>query len=160
VFARFRLDVGFGDVVLEQPDWVQGTPLLSFAGIAAARAALYPLPQHFAEKIHAYTFPWQDRDNTRVKDLVDLVLLVSSGLLAVDGVKRALRATFVTRDTHSLPQRLPRPPLGWAEPYAALSKELGLPALTLTDAYAYLEAIWEEWGLSLMSNHTIEGREQ
>ena len=29
----------------------------------------------------AYTFPCQDGDNTRVKDLVDLVLLVHSGLL-------------------------------------------------------------------------------
>jgi hypothetical protein len=159
-FARFRLDVGFGDVVLDQPDWVQGTPLLSFAGIAAARVALYPVAQHFAEKIHAYTFPWQDRDNTRVKDLVDLVLLVSSGLLAPGGVKRALRATFETRDTHPFPEQLPRPPLGWAEPYAALSKELGLPALTLMDAYTYLEAVWQKWGLRQLGSHTVEGREQ
>jgi len=141
-FARFHLDVGLGDAVLGQPDWVEGSPLLSFAGIPAARAALYPVAQQFAEKIHTYTFPWRDRDNTRVKDMVDLVLLVDSGLLEPDGVKRALRATFETRGTHPLPERLPMPPTDWAEPYAALAQDLQLPVMTLQEAYTYLNTYW------------------
>ena len=44
-FARFHLDIGLGDAVLDQPDWVDGSPLLDFAGIPAARVALYPLAQ-------------------------------------------------------------------------------------------------------------------
>jgi len=146
-FARFHLDVGLGDAVLDQPDWVEGSPLLSFAGIPAARVALYPVAQHFAEKVHAYTFPWQDRDNTRVKDLVDLVLLVDSGLLEPDRVQRALRATFETRGTHFLPDRLPEPPVEWAEPYTALAQDLGLPASTLQEAHRYLEVYRQRWGL-------------
>jgi hypothetical protein len=146
-FARFHLDVGLGDAVLGQPDWVEGSTLLSFAGIPTARVALYPVAQQFAEKIHAYSFPWRDRDNTRVKDMVDLVLLVNSGLLGLDRLKRALRATFETRDTHPLPTRLPEPPSAWAEPYAALAQELGLPALTLQEALTYLDDYWQKWGL-------------
>ena len=108
-FARFHLDVGFGDPVLDPPEWVEGDDLLDFAGIPAAWVALYPLAQQIAEKIHAYTFPWQDRDNTRVKDLVDLVLVVHSEHLEPERIRRALRATFKTRDTHPLPARLPEP---------------------------------------------------
>jgi hypothetical protein len=126
---------------------VAGSSLLDFAGIPAARVALYPPAQQFAEKVHAYTFPWQDRDNTRVKDLVDLVLLVDSGLLEPDHVVRALRATFEARKTHPLPLRLPEPPPTWEESYAALAQELGLSALTLQAAYAHLDAYWQRWGL-------------
>ena len=32
--------------------------------------------EQFAEKLHAYTLPRVGRENTRVKDLVDLVLLI------------------------------------------------------------------------------------
>lgn len=146
-FARFHLDVGIGEAVVDQPDWVEGSPLLSFAGIPAARVALYPVTQQFAEKIHTYTFPWQDRDNTRVKDVVDLVLLVDSGLLEPDRVKHALRATFETRRTHKLPARLSMPPTDWAESYAAQARDLRLPAMTLQEAYTYLDTYWQEWEL-------------
>ena len=150
-FARFHLDVGLGDAVLGQPDWVEGSPLLSFAGIPAARVALYPVAQQFAEKIHTYTFPWRDRDNTRVKDIVDIVLLMDSGLLEPNRVKRALRATFETRGTHPLPERLPMPPTDWAEPYAALAQDLQLPVVTLQEAYTYLNTCWQEWDLGQSS---------
>ena len=146
-FARFRLDLGLGDAVLDPPDWVQGTTLLEFAGIPAARVALCPLAAQFAEKIHAYTAIRIERDNTRVKDLVDLVLLVDSELLDPERVRQALRATFAARDTHLLPTSLPHPPAAWAEPYAALAHDLDLPALTMEEAYAYVGAYWDHWAL-------------
>lgn len=144
-FARFHLDTGLGDVVLDPPEWVEGSTLLDFAGISAARVALYPLAQQIAEKIHAYTFPWQDRENTRVKDLVDLVLLLQSDTLEPERVSRALGATFETRGTHLLPTKLPPPPREWDEPYAALAKELGLSPRTPAQAYVYLDVHWRKW---------------
>jgi len=146
-FARFHLDVGLGDPVLDPPEWVTGSNLLDFARIPAARVALYPVAPQFAEKIHAYTFPWQDRDNTRVKDLVDLVLLIHAGQIDPERARRALRATFAARASHPLPLRLPEPPPDWAEPYAALAQELDLPAATLSQAYAYLVGYWSAWQL-------------
>ncbi|MBN1660732.1 MAG: nucleotidyl transferase AbiEii/AbiGii toxin family protein [Anaerolineae bacterium] len=93
-FARFHVDVGIGDVMVDVPSWVEGDRLLAFAGIPAVCVAVVPTEQQFAEKVHAFTFPWQDRDNTRVKDLVDLVLLVQSGLLQPAKVIAALQVTF------------------------------------------------------------------
>jgi hypothetical protein len=142
IFARFHLDVGLGDPVLDRPEWVKGLALLEFAGIPPARIALYPVAQQLAEKIHAYTFPWQDRDNTRVKDLVDMVLLVDAGEIQPELIKRALVATFEVRGTHPLPDQLPEPPADWAEPYTALAQELGLPGLDLKEAYVFLNDYW------------------
>jgi len=147
VFARFHLDMGFGDAVLDPPEWVDGSVLLDFAGIPAVRVALYPLAQQIAEKIHAYTFPWAGRDNTRVKDLVDLVLLAQLEQLAPEHVRRALAATFEARGTHPLPAKLPAPPWDWTEPYADLAEKLGLQAQTLAQAYTYLAAYWQRWNL-------------
>jgi predicted nucleotidyltransferase component of viral defense system len=144
-FARFHLDVGFGDAILDPPEWVEGSDLLAFAEVPAARVALYPLAQQIAEKVHAYTFPWKDRDNTRVKDLVDLVLLAQSEKLEPERVRLALEATFERRGTHPLPTKLPASPRDWAEPYAALAEELGLPARTAAQARAYLDVHWRRW---------------
>ena len=146
-FVRFHLDLGLGDAVVAKPDWLDGSGFLAFAGIPAARIALYPVDQQFAEKVHAYTFPWQDRDNTRVKDLVDLVLLLHSEQLKPERVMEALRATFETRGTHRVPPQLPAPPIEWTESYSALAEELGLPALTLQEARTYLDVYWQKWGL-------------
>lgn len=143
-YARFHLDVGLGDVVVGYPEWVDGGSLLNFAGIPTARVALYPVEQQFAEKVHAYSFPWGDRDNTRVKDLVDLVLLIDSGQLRRKRVGQAVEVTFETRRTHPLPIRLPEPPEDWADPYTNQAHQLGLPALDLENAYTYLETYWQK----------------
>ncbi len=77
-YGRFHLDVGFGDAVLGEPERLGGDDLLAFAGVAPASVLALPRAQHFAEKVHAYTFPWVGRTNTRTKDLVDLVLYWST----------------------------------------------------------------------------------
>lgn len=146
-FAQFHVDVGVGDPMVGEPEWVSGEPLLAFAGIPAVRIPLVPAAQQFAEKVHAYTFPWQDRDNTRVKDLVDLVLLVHSGLLETLEVRQALEATFRARATHPLMAELPKPPEAWSEPYRALAAELGIPDQDLRRAYECLTAFWKSQGL-------------
>ena len=120
--------------------------LLEFAGLSAPRIALYPMEQQFAEKVHAYTFPWRDRENTRVKDLADLVLLITSGMLDITRVRAALHATFETRGTHALPTALPLPPRDWAAAYAALAQEFALPAATLNAASLLVCEYWREHG--------------
>jgi hypothetical protein len=150
-FAQFHVDVGVGDPMVGEPEWVDGDTVLAFAGIPVVRVPVIPAAQQFAEKIHAYTFPWQDRDNTRVKDLVDLVLLVHSGLLDVSKVKQALEATFQARATHPLRAELPQPPTAWSETYRALATELGLPTKDLQQAYEYLTAFWHSHDLGKAS---------
>ncbi len=61
-FTQFHVDVGVGDAMLGEPEWVERDSLLEFAGISAMRVAVVPAAQQFAEKIHAFTFPWLGRD--------------------------------------------------------------------------------------------------
>jgi hypothetical protein len=94
VYARFHIDVGCGDALVGEPERLVGDDLLSFAGIGPALVLAIPKAQQFAEKVHAYTFPWSGRMNTRTKDLVDLVLLIERGPPEDGDVRRALEATF------------------------------------------------------------------
>src|SRR5438034_4595286 len=82
IFAQFHLDLSSGDAVVGEPDVMVGSNLLDFAGIEPVRFPTYPITQHLAEKLHAYTLP-RDQENTRAKDLVDLVALAA--LESVDG---------------------------------------------------------------------------
>ncbi len=98
----FGLDVGFGDVLTEPPETIEGSDFLSFAGAPRARHRIYPRVVHIAEKLHAYTLP-RPRENSRVKDLPDLALLAQIGPLEGVAVRKALDATFAFRKTHPLP---------------------------------------------------------
>lgn len=125
-YARFHIDVGIGDAVTGEPERLRGDNLLAFAGIPPAEVLAISRPQQFAEKVHAYPFPWADRVNTRSKDLVDLVLFVETEPGEAGELTAALRATFSTRSTHPLPAVLPPPPGSWRDDFAAMAAEARL----------------------------------
>ena len=50
--------------------------------------------EHFAQKLHAYTLPRTGRLNSRVKDLIDLVLLMEAGALNPERLRNAISETF------------------------------------------------------------------
>jgi hypothetical protein len=137
VFVGFHLDIGIGDAVMEPLEVVEGRDWLGFAGIASPSLYMIPREQQFAEKLHAYTLPRHGAANTRVRDLVDMVLLIQSGTLTADKVAEAIRITFERRRTHALPNSLPVPPIEWQKPYEALARECGIPG-QVEDAFAIL----------------------
>jgi hypothetical protein len=124
-FARFHLDAGIGDVVIQPLETIICRDWLGFAGIESARVRMIAREQQFAEKIHAYTLP-RNAANSRVKDLVDLALLIGSGGLDRQRILDALRLTFERRGTHDLPTGLVAPPADWQIPFQALAEECGL----------------------------------
>ena len=99
---------------------------LGFAGIESSRVLMIAREQQFAEKIHAYTLP-RNAANSRVKDLVDLALLIGSGGLDRQRIMEALRLTFERRETHDLPVGLVPPPADWQIPFHVLAEECRLP---------------------------------
>jgi hypothetical protein len=126
VFVGFHLDVGIGDAVMEPLEVIEGRDWLGFAGIASPSLYMIPRDQQFAEKLHAYTLPRKGAANTRVRDLVDMVLLIQSGTLVKAKVAEAIRVTFDRRGTHGVPDMLPPPPTDWQKPYDSLAKECQL----------------------------------
>ena len=63
----------------------------------------------------------------RVKDLVDLALLIGSGGLDKRRILEALRLTFERRGTHDLPAILSPPPPDWQLAFRAMAEECELP---------------------------------
>jgi hypothetical protein len=124
-FARFHLDAGVGDVVMRLLETIVCRDWLGFAGIESSRVLMIAREQQLAEKIHAYTLP-RNAANSRVKDLVDMALLIGSGDLDKRRILEALRLTFERRGTHDLASLVP-PPADWQIPFHALAEECGLP---------------------------------
>ena len=124
-FARFHLGAGAGDVIVEPLETIVCRDWLGFAGIESSRVSMIAREQQFAEKVHAYTLP-RIAANSRVKDLVDLALLIGSGGLDKPRIFEALRLTFERRGTHDLANLVP-PPEDWQIPFQALAEECGLP---------------------------------
>lgn len=139
-FARFHLDAGVGDVVMRPLETIVCRDWLRFAGIESSRVLMIAREQQFAEKIHAYTLP-RNAANSRVKDLVDLALLIGSGL-DKRRILEALRLTFDRRGTHDLASLVP-PPADWQIPFQALAEECGI-ATDVAAVFARVQEFVEE----------------
>lgn len=125
-FASFHLDVSAGDVLREPYEILQGNDWFGFAGLPGASVPAVSREEQFAEKVHAYTVPRPGRTNTRVKDLVDLALLIRSETMDAKRVRESIHATFRRRRTHPVPGTLPPPPETWREPFAVLANQCGI----------------------------------
>lgn len=145
LFEEVVVDVGFAGVLTGTPELLRGPDLLTFAGIEPAEVPALPLEQHLAEKVHAYTRSYGTGvASTRVKDLVDMVLIGSFTSLDADRLAEALRRTFEIRDQQPLPATLPAPPADWKVPYGRLATEVGLSedlAVGHAEASAFLNPI-------------------
>lgn len=126
LFARFHLDVGLGDIQREPGEWTEPRDWLGFAGIPAGRFPSISREEHFAQKLHAYTMPRGDRPNTRVKDLIDLVLLIDSAAMDQERLKRDIMDTFQRRESHPVPSMLEPPPGFWEPVFTKLAAECGI----------------------------------
>ncbi len=133
-FEDFCVDVGSGDPVIEPPEQLVAPALLQFALISPAMVPCYPLTQQIAEKVHAYTRPRHGGANSRVKDWVDILLIAELGTINSEMLVRALRETFRTRATHSLPMKLPDPPSNWATEFRRMAREVRLGYKSIADA--------------------------
>ncbi|MEU2200771.1 nucleotidyl transferase AbiEii/AbiGii toxin family protein [Isoptericola sp. NPDC019482] len=137
-FARVRVDV------VARPDEVTGgiekvvlPVVVAEPGWAPVAVRAVDLAQHVAEKLHALSaVDAHPRPSTRVKDLLDVVLVLDTG--ALDEVRLAdrLHAVFRARNGAAPPETLPDPPASWVADYAAMAELHEVAARTLADAVA------------------------
>lgn len=144
VFDSSRLEIVSRDDELVGVERVELPNSLAFADLPVVVAPLVDERQHFAEKLHAFTRSYGDRENSRVKDLVDLVLLIENGLEETLELRTVVYHVFAVRATHPVPDPLPDPPVLWRDRYAAIVAELGVGARTIDDAMALLRTFWAE----------------
>lgn len=142
MFAAIRLDVAARGEELAVTEQLRLPGLLDFADIPARSIEAVEPRQHFAEKLHALTRDYGDRPNTRVKDLVDLVLLIENGLQANRALVDVVRHLFTVRGTHPFPVTVPDPPPRWDSQYPESAHRLTETADTLPTALKLLRDFW------------------
>jgi predicted nucleotidyltransferase component of viral defense system len=120
-FENIKVDVGIGGCLIASIEEVAASDLLSFAGISIPVIRVTSRAQHFAEKLHAVTRPFEDRINTRVKDLADLMLFIDHAMIRPSDVKIALNEVFRIRKTHEIPSKIQNPPATWATSYNTMA---------------------------------------
>ena len=142
-FEVFRVDVGIGDPVTSPPERLVVTRLLEFADITPTAVPCYLLVQHVAEKLHAYTRPHSEGENSRVKDLVDMVGLAERYAFDARELSGAIRATFKSCNTHTLPETLVDPPRSWTPEYRRMARDLDAEAVDVAAAMGLLRGFLE-----------------
>jgi hypothetical protein len=126
-FASLTLDIGIEETSFRRPDVVRGPDLLSFAGISRTAVRVIPVEYHLAEKLHAYSCIYaNERESTRVKDLLDIVLLAGHHPISREDLSAAIHDVFGSRSTHAIPDRLGDAPDGWRSTFRTLAAPLGI----------------------------------
>lgn len=140
--CKTQIDVGFGDAVTPGP--VDAVYPVLLADFAAPRLRTYPVYTVVAEKLHAMLL--LGMTNSRLKDYLDLSVLLEREVLDPATLAAAIAATFTRRGT-ALPTALP---IGLSDEFAndqsrqalwaAFLKKNALPAVPLTSVVTTLRA--------------------
>ena len=138
--CKTQIDVGFGDVVTPGP--VDAVYPVLIADFAAPHLRTYPVYTVVAEKLHAMVL--LGMTNSRLKDYLDLSVLLEREALDPATLAAAIAATFTRRGT-ALPTELP---IGLSDEFAndqsrqalwvAFLKKNALPAVPLTSVVTML----------------------
>ena len=120
------------DVSISVPDpWdaqrARRPGLLTALGLGPIEVLLVPLERQVAEKLHAFTRTYKGGGTTRVRDLVDLMLVLQHERVDAVLLKNVIRRVFDRRATHPVPDRLPPPPHELAVSYRREAERVALP---------------------------------
>ena len=99
--------------------------LLAFAEVEPIEIPI-PLERHLGEKLHAHARRYTDnRPSTRVKDLIDIVLIRQLKPFELQQLRAEIGRVFKIRDARP-PAAIGQPQLEWTQPYRSLATEVGL----------------------------------
>lgn len=143
-FGGIQLDVSPREHELERTENLRLPNSLAFADVSVPEIEIIDIPRHAAEKLHAMSRDFGAHENSRVRDLVDLVILQEHDLLSPDPLALAVRQVWSERERAAPPADPPEVPAGWRERYAAFAAELGLKAASLPEAVAVVRTLWAE----------------
>lgn len=143
-FANVRVDIVARPAEIEGGvEQVELPPVVAMPEWPAVVVPAVDLAQHAAEKLHALSqMHAHPRPSTRVKDLVDLALLIDSGALDEVRLRARVAAVFVARDGQHAESGLPSPPEFWRAGYAELARSLNLPSPDLDVAFTEVAALF------------------
>jgi len=143
-FGAVKLDVSPRAHELEATDTVPLPNSLQFAGVRSVEIEIVDVHRHAAEKFKAMLEDFGNRENSRVRDLVDLMLLCEHDLLSTPKLAAAVTAVWAERDATRPPTVLPDLPASWPQRYERLAAEHDVDPPSFAAAGARAAALWAE----------------
>lgn len=138
---RFDVNVHPGDV--RPVEQLELRNLFDFADLPVVVVPAIPVAQQLAEKLHAYVRDYGSRENSRPKDLYDMLLIAEELRVPLLGELRDVCIqTFGLRAT-PWPPSLVAPPDSWATPWAGFVRDYGSRFEGLSSAFTALQVFWQ-----------------
>lgn len=141
-FGRIKLDVSPRAYELGHTEILTMPNSLAFAGIEVPAIEGVDANRHAAEKLHAMLRDFGTRENSRVRDLLDLVILLEHQLLDTETLSTAVRRVWHERDAKAPPAEFPALPESWPRRYEHVAADLDLTARSFPDAARLVADLW------------------
>ncbi|WP_216895063.1 nucleotidyl transferase AbiEii/AbiGii toxin family protein [Nocardia alni] len=141
-FGRIQLDVSPRSHELHATDKLAIPNSLAFADIPAVEVEAVDIHRHAAEKFHGMLRDFGERENSRVRDLVDLNILLEHSLLAPERAAAAVRSVWKERDHTEPPDNLPQLPESWPDRYERLAAGLSIEIPPYLAAVSQVTQLW------------------
>ena len=138
-WATLRVEVSPPEGQAHEPESVPALSVSEFGLTGPTEIACLSLRYQIAQKLHACTERFPDRENERIHDLIDLQLMEEL-IEDYSRLKAACIEIFELRGTHPWPPTLTIEPT-WPETYRELVAELDFPTKDLTEAIARVQAL-------------------
>jgi hypothetical protein len=119
-FGSIKLDISPRTHEVVETETVTLPNALEFAGIETVDIEIVDVHRHAAEKLHGMLREFDGRENTRVRDLADLMLLLDAELLVPDRLAPVVRQVWAERRS-TPPATFPRLPGSWPPRYDELA---------------------------------------
>jgi Nucleotidyl transferase AbiEii toxin, Type IV TA system len=141
-WATLRVEVSPPEGQAHEPEPLPALSVSEFGLTGPAEVTCLSLRYQIAQKIHACTERFPDRENERVHDLIDLQLM-ETPIENYSRVRAAAVEIFDLRQTHSWPPTLTVEPT-WPETYRELAAELDFPTKSLDEAIRRVQGLIDE----------------
>jgi predicted nucleotidyltransferase component of viral defense system len=143
-FGRIQLDVSPRHRELDATDVITLPNSLRFAGVPAPTMEVVDVHRHAAEKLHAMLRDFGDLENSRVRDLVDIVILVEHGLVVPATLAPMVELVWAERDGKAPPRAFPSLPESWPARYERTIADVAVHAGTYAAAVTLVDRLWDE----------------
>lgn len=143
-FGRIQLDISPRAHELRATDTLAVPNSLDFAGIPSVQVEAIDVHRHAAEKFHGMLRDFGERENSRVRDLLDLVILVEHDLLTPARTAAAVRTVWLERDRSEPPTEIPPLPDSWPNRYERIAIDHDIDAQAYPAAAARVTHLWNQ----------------
>lgn len=115
---------------------------LDFAGVTTAAVEIVDVHRHAAEKFHGMLKDFGERENSRVRDLADVMLMLDADLLSPTRLATVVTEVWAERDGVAPPAAFPDLPTSWPARYERLAAENDIDPGSFDIAFEHAAALW------------------